>query len=87
MKDLDIGSVSCAIGTDVTRIKLKPDGVVKTRSFTDLPCPQCGELCPVEQLDQHVEIIECCNRKFVVAVDGVLTPKFKEQVMPSVEEP
>lgn len=46
--------------------------------MNETPCPRCKELCPVEQLDKCVEIIDCCNHKWVVRVDGKLTPKFKE---------
>ena len=41
-------------------------------------CPLCGEECPVERLDNHVEIIECCNRKWVVRVDGKVTERFRD---------
>ena len=77
MNGQEIGNASYAIGPGGILTRINKDGVVTNKNFTDLPCPICGELCPVERLDKHVEIIECCNRKFVVAVDGVLTERFK----------
>ena len=51
------------------------------KALSEAPCPTCGELCPVERLDAHVEIIDCCNRKWVVRVDGVLASRFKNEVL------
>jgi hypothetical protein len=44
----------------------------------ELPCPTCEELCPVERLDAHVDILDCCDRKWVVRVDGKLTKRFED---------
>ena len=46
----------------------------------DIPCPICGEPCPVERLDASVEVLDCCGRKFVVRVDGVLASRFRNEV-------
>lgn len=46
----------------------------------DMPCPLCGELCPIERLDESVEILDCCGRKWVVRVDGVLASRFRNEV-------
>ena len=48
-----------------------------TKVVDEVPCPMCGELCPVEKLDTHVEIIECCDRKQVVRVDGKLVERMQ----------
>lgn len=50
------------------------------KDLSEAPCPTCGEPCPVERLDQHVEIIDCCGRKWVVRVDGVLASRFRNEV-------
>lgn len=47
------------------------------KDSSEAPCPTCGELCPIERLDSHVEIIDCCNRKWVVRVDGKLAKRFE----------
>jgi len=47
----------------------------------DIPCPICGEPCPVERLDASVEVLDCCGRKWVVRVDGVLASRFKNEVL------
>lgn len=45
----------------------------------DLPCPICGEMCPIERLDVSVEIVECCERRWVARVDGKLAKRFEDE--------
>jgi hypothetical protein len=45
----------------------------------EVVCPCCKEPCPIERLDSHVEIIDCCNRKWVVRVDGKLAKRFEDE--------
>ena len=49
------------------------------KDSNEYPCPNCRESCPVERLDAHVEIIDCCNRKWVVKVDGKLAKRFEHE--------
>ena len=70
------GAVASAIGKGASLIRRNRDGAGMNSAWFN--CPLCGEECPVERLDNHVEIIECCNRKWVVRVDGKVTERFRD---------
>lgn len=46
------------------------------KDSSEAPCPTCGEPCPIERLDQHVETLDCCGRKWLVRIDGKPTKNF-----------
>lgn len=54
--------------------------------MSEVPCPVCREECPIERLDKHVEIIDCCDRKWVVKVDGKWAARFAQGVSDVKEE-